>query len=277
MSFRDKKRSGDLKGYLIMGLVVVLLAAAAAYLFINEGNRVKIDPNTFCPTEEKERFGKTVALLDLTDPLNKAQKEFFLKEIKELKDQIPKHHSLTIYTLDEDLDLSKSRKITMCNPGTIEDIESTYDKLAINPKEIKKRWVEGFSKQISNVVNNIIFEDNSQNSSPVMEMFQLIALNEFKGFEGVDNEIIILSDMIQNTTEMSMYENGLISFSKFKESAYFSKVRTNLNNNVSIKLFIIKRDGSRAMQEKKYFTNFWAQYFYSGNKAKDFKITFVDG
>jgi len=277
MSFRDKKRSGDLKGYLIMGLVVVLLAAAAAYLFINEGNRVKIDPNTFCPTEEKERFGKTVALLDLTDPLNKAQKEFFLKEIKELKDQIPKHHSLTIYTLDEDLDLSKSRKITMCNPGTIEDIESTYDKISINPKEIKKRWVEGFSKQISNVVNNIIFEDNSQNSSPVMEMFQLIALNEFKGFEGVDNEIIILSDMIQNTTGMSMYENGLIPFSKFKESAYFSKVRTNLNNNVSIKLFIIKRDGSRAMQEKKYFTNFWAQYFYSGNKAKDFKITFVDG
>ena len=277
MSFRDKKRSGDLKGYLIMGLVVVLLAAAAAYLFINEGNRVKIDPNTFCPTEEKERFGKTVALLDLTDPLNKAQKEFFLKEIKELKDQIPKHHSLTIYTLDEDLDLSKSRKITMCNPGTIEDIESTYDKISINPKEIKKRWVEGFSKQISNVVNNIMFGDNSQNSSPVMEMFQLIALNEFKGFEGVDNEIIILSDMIQNTTGMSMYENGLIPFSKFKESAYFSKVRTNLNNNVSIKLFIIKRDGSRAMQEKKYFTNFWAQYFYSGNKAKDFKITFVDG
>jgi len=277
MSFRDKKRSGDLKGYLIMGLVVVLLAAAAAYLFINEGNRVKIDPNTFCPTEEKERFGKTVALLDLTDPLNKAQKEFFLKEIKELKDQIPKHHSLTIYTLDEDLDLSKSRKITMCNPGTIEDIESTYDKISINPKEIKKRWVEGFSKQISNVVNNIMFGDNSQNSSPVMEMFQLIALNEFKGFEGVDNEIIILSDMIQNTTEMSMYENGLISFSKFKESEHFSKVRTNLNNNVTIKLFIIKRDGSRSMQEKKYFTNFWAQYFYSGNKAKDFKITFVDG
>jgi hypothetical protein len=277
MSFRDKKRSGDLKGYLIIGLVVALLSIAAAYLFINEGNKVKIDPNTFCPTEESERFGKTVALLDLTDPLNKAQKEFFLKEIKELKDQIPKHHSLTIYTLDEDLDLNKSRKITMCNPGTVEDIESTYDKISINPNEIKKRWVEGFSKQISDVVNNIMFDNNSQNTSPVMEMFQLIAINEFKGFEGVDNEIIILSDMIQNTPEMSMYQNGIDSFSKFKKSDYFSKVRTNLNKNVNIKLFMIKRDGSRAMQEKKYFANFWAQFFMNGNKAKDFKITFVDG
>ena len=277
MSFRDRKRSGDIKGYLIMGLVVLLLAAAGIYLFINEGNRVKIDQITFCPIEDKQQFGKTVALLDLTDPLNKAQKEFFLKEIKELKDQIPKHHSLTIYTLDEDLDLNKSRKITMCNPGTVEDIESTYDKISINPKEIKKRWEIGFSKQISDVVNNIMFENNSQNSSPVMEMFQLIALNEFKGFKGSDNEIIILSDMIQNTSEMSMYQNNLISFSKFKKSNYFSKVFTNLNNNVAIRLFVIKRDGSRAMQKNKYFANFWAQFFMNGNIAKDIKIIFVDG
>jgi len=278
MSFRDRKRSGDLKGYIIMGLVVVLLSVVAVYFFINEGNRVKIDPNTFCPTEENERFGKTVALLDLTDPLNKAQKEFFLKEIKELKDQIPKHHSLTIYTLDEDLDLNKSRKITMCNPGTVDDIESTYDKISINPKEIKKKWVEGFSKQISDVVNNIMFENNTQNSSPVMEMFQLIAINEFKGFEGADNEIIILSDMIQNTTEMSMYQNGLSTFSKFKKSNYFSKVKTDLNYNVAIKLFIIKRDGLRAMQLDEDFTKFWFLYFYEGNKSKkNIERTFVDG
>lgn len=278
MSFRDRKRSGDIKGYLIMSLVILLLAAAGIYLFINEGKRVKIDQITFCPNEEKERFGKTVALLDLTDPLNKAQKEFFLKEIKELKDQIPKHHSLTIYTLDEDLDLNKSRKITMCNPGTVEDIESTYDKISINPKEIKKRWDEGFSRQISNVVNNIIVENSSQNTSPVMEMFQLIALNEFKGFEGIDNKIIILSDMIQNTAEMSMYQNELISYSSFKKSNYFLKVKTNLNYNVSLELFIIQRDGSRKMQNNPDFVNFWGQYFMMGNSAKDdFKIKMVDG
>ena len=278
MSFRDRKRSGDLKGYIIMASVVILMTVLAAYFFINEGKKVKIDSVTFCPVEENERFGKTVALLDLTDPLNKAQKEFFLKEIKELKDQIPKHHSLTIYTLDADLDLSKSRKLTMCNPGTVNDIESTYDKISINPKEIKKKWVEGFSRQISNVVNNIIVENNSQNSSPVMEMFQLIALKEFKGFEGIDNKIIILSDMIQNTSDISMYQNNFISFSKFEKTNNFSKVKTNLNDNVSVELFIIQRDGSRAMQRNPNFVNFWANYFVKGNIAKkDFKIKMVDG
>ena len=278
MSFRDRKRSGDIKGYIIMGSVVVLLIFAASFFFINEGKKIKIDPITFCPSDETERFGKTVALLDLTDPLNKAQKEFFLKEIKVLKDQIPKHHSLTIYTLDEDLDLNKSRKLSMCNPGTEDDIKSAYDKISINPKEIKKKWVEGFSRQISNVVNNIIVENNSQNTSPVMEMFQLIALREFKDFQGTDNKIIILSDMIQNTPDMSMYQNGLVDYSNFMNSDYFSKVKTNLNYNVSVELYIIQRDGSRAMQRNPDFVNFWGQYFIMGNKAKeDFMIKMVDG
>ena len=165
----------------------------------------------------------------------------------------------------------------MCNPGTLKDIESTYDKISINPKEIRVKWEEGFSEQISDTVNNIIFQNASQNSSPVMEMFQLISLNEFKGFNGTDNEIIILSDMIQNTDGISMYQNNLPSFSTFKKSEYFSKVRTDLKKNVSIKLLVIKRDGLRKMQENKYFRNFWVQFFVNGNKAKDFQLTFVDG
>ena len=277
MSFRDRKRSGDIKGYLIMGIVSLILISVAIFFFVNEEKKIKIDQKTFCPLENKENYGKTVALLDLTDKLNKAQKEFFIKEIEELKKNIPIHHSITIYTLDEDLDLNKSRKITMCNPGTVDDINSAYEKISINPKEINKRWNKDFSNQIYNTVHNIIVDDNTQKTSPVMEMFQLIALNEFKGFQGIDNNIIILSDMIQNTDQMSMYQNELVLFKDFRKSEYFSKVFTNLENNVSIELLIIKRDGSRKMQQTKEFTNFWAQYFMNGNKAQDFKLTFVDG
>ena len=85
MNFRDRKRSGDLKGYLIMAVVTVLILVTGSYFFVNEEKRIKVDKNTFCPVNEAEHFGKTVALLDLTDPLNKPQKEFFLKAIKEIK------------------------------------------------------------------------------------------------------------------------------------------------------------------------------------------------
>jgi len=108
-------------------------------------------------------------------------------------------------------------------------------------------------------------------------MFQLISLNEFKGYKGINNELIILSDMIQNTPSMSMYKSNFKSFEEFSKSDHFSKVRTNLNSNVFVKLFVIKRDGLRSLQENKNFYNFWAQYFYNGNKASNFKLTFVDG
>ena len=85
MSFRDRKRSGDIKGFAIIAVVLAISIAIASYFFINESKKVKIDKDTFCPKDQNLNFGKTVALLDLTDPLNKAQKEFFIKEIEQLK------------------------------------------------------------------------------------------------------------------------------------------------------------------------------------------------
>ena len=74
------------------------------------------------------------------------------------------------------------------------------------------------------------------------------------------------------------YKTYLPKNSKFEKTDNFSKVKTNLNDNVSVELFIIQRDGSRAMQRNPNFVNFWANYFVKGNIAKkDFKIKMVDG
>ena len=56
MSFRDRKRSGDLIGYIIMGLVSIICISIAYFFFSNESKKIKIDPITFCPKDKKERF-----------------------------------------------------------------------------------------------------------------------------------------------------------------------------------------------------------------------------
>ena len=63
MSFRERKRSGDIKGYSIMVIVSLILISVAIYFFVNEEKKIKIDQKTFCPLEDKENYGKTVALL----------------------------------------------------------------------------------------------------------------------------------------------------------------------------------------------------------------------
>ena len=92
-------------------------------------------------------------------------------------------------------------------------------------RKIKIKWEEGFSEQISDTVNNIIFQNTkfvSRYGNVLTNCFKWI-----KGFSGTNNEIIILSDMIQNTDGISMYQNNLPSFSTFKKWIFF-KVKTNL-------------------------------------------------
>lgn len=276
MSLRSRKKSGDLIGYILIALSIIIAVGVGTFMFSAQKSKVKIDKQTYCPKDE-EPYGKVIALIDLTDPLNKAQKEFFIKEIDSIKQSIPKYHNLTIYTLDQSLDLEINKKLSKCNPGTLEDIKDTFEKISNNPTKIRNNWEKGFSNEISNTIDNIILKTKSQSTSPVMEMFQLIAIREFKNFEGNDNKIIILSDMIQNANDLSMYTSGIPKFSRFSTTPYFSKIRTDLKDNVDINLLIIKRDGFRKQQESGSFLQFWAQFFVNGNKAKNFKSKFVDG
>ncbi len=276
MSLRSRKKSGDLIGYVIIAFSVILVLGIGAFMFSTQKSKIKVNKQTYCP-KDAEPYGKVIALIDLTDPLNKAQKEFFIKEIDSIKQSIPRYHNLTIYTLDQSLDLEINKKLSKCNPGTLEDIKDTFEKISNNPTKIRNNWEKGFSREISNTIDNIILRTKSQSTSPVMEMFQLIAIKEFNNFEGTENKIIILSDMIQNANDLSMYNSGIPKFSRFSTTPYFSKIRTDLKDNVDVNLLIIKRDGFRKQQESGSFLQFWAQFFVNGNNAKNFKSKFVDG
>ena len=43
MSFRDRKRSGDLIGYIIMGIVSIICISIAYFFFSNESKKLKIE------------------------------------------------------------------------------------------------------------------------------------------------------------------------------------------------------------------------------------------
>lgn len=275
MSFQDRKKKGDFLGILIITFSFLLFISIGAFILINDSKKIKIDKNTFCPKTGPE--SKTVAIVDFTDPLNKAQKEFFLKELEKLKNSIKKYHGLIIYFVDENTDLNKSKIFSICNPGTKKDIKTAFEAISIDPKKVEETWEKGFSDKISENITDVIKSSKPQSTSPVMEMFQLVSLREFKDYEKDTNKLIILSDMIQNTSTLSMYKGEVPDFNNFRKTDYFSKVRTNLNKNVNVHLFIIKRDGFRKMQESKKFQSFWSDFFYTGNKSKDIRISYVDG
>ena len=277
MSRERRKKRGDMYGLLLIFLTTIIVLTILIGALFYEDKIIKVDKNTFCPTEIP--INKTVMLIDLSDKLNKPQIEFFLKEIQTIKRNVKKHHNFTIYLLDENLNIDKNKKFSLCNPGTQKDIENSnfYEQKTVNPKKVIKQWEELFSKKISNEIDKMIRGTRSQNTSPVLEMIQLVSIREFKNIDSKENNLIIISDMLQNTDNLSMYQSKIPTFDEFKQGDYFSKVRTNLNNNVKVMLYVLKRNGYRPMQESRKFYVFWFDFFVKGIKAYDFSIEWVDG
>jgi len=281
MSIRSrKKKRDDLLGILIITFIVVASAFAFAKIFFHEKEKIVINRDTFCP--EYGPFSKTIVILDLSDSLNEPQEEFFKVELENIKKGIKKYHNLTIFLLNPNAGLEENKKLSMCNPGTQDDIKKySFEDLSTDPRKVKKKW-SNFSKKISNEVSTLISNIKPINSSPIFETIQLVHITELKDFETNVNEIIILSDMIQHTKPgLSMYSHNVPLFSNFSKGEYFSKIRTNFNENVDVTLHVLRRAKHRVFQQSQEFQAFWANFFVKGLKARDcktcFKIKYVDG
>ena len=277
MSIRSrKKKRDDLLGILIITFIVAVSIFAFSKIFIYEKEKIVINKDTFCP--EDGPYSKTIVILDLSDSLNEPQEEFFKVELENIKKGIKKHHNLTIFLLNPNAELEENKKLSMCNPGTQDDIaEKSFEGYSTDPKKIKKKW-NNFSKQVSDEVGVLIKNIKPINSSPIFETIQLVHITELKDFENNVNKIIILSDMIQHTNPgLSMYNNNVPLFSNFSKGEYFSKIRTNFNENVDVTLHVLRRDQHRVFQQSQEFQYFWSTFFVKGLKSRNYKIKFVDG
>ncbi|RYH56192.1 MAG: hypothetical protein EON54_12260 [Alcaligenaceae bacterium] len=102
--------------------------------------------------------------------------------------------------------------------------------------------------------------ERSARTSPIFEMLQLVAVNGFRkhAIKG-ERRLIIMSDMLHNTPEFSMYR-PLPDYSAFAASGYGQKMQLDLPD-VEVDLnYLIN---SPQFQTKRNL-RFWEEYF---NKA----------
>ena len=87
-------------------------------------------------------------------------------------------------------------------------------------------------------------------------------------------KITIISDMIQNSENVSFFKTRLASLSHFIDSPGYIKVRTDLDN-VDVDIVVVRRDRYEALQSRKYI-NFWVDVLSSMNARVD-NIKATDG
>lgn len=206
----------------------ILTWVAAAMLAVGAGTgymllqKPSVNPDTMCL--ETGAKGVTVMLLDVSDPLTFSQDAKLRRLISSSNHNlVEKHHRLDIYQLPEQ-GQKANRLFSMCNPGNMSDA-STAEKLGQNTILFQLKWRE-FTEQLDRSLSSLT-ETSGNQTSPIFEAIDFITAASFPQAEVTllhpeNYKLVIVSDMLQNSSKLSVFQGNQISEeSKLNTAFYF--------------------------------------------------------
>jgi hypothetical protein len=232
----------------LAGIAALLLAVGAIYL-TESTSRQALDEVTLCPPKP---VSTTVLLVDVTDPMNVAQRQDFFNQLEQLKASIPRYGKLTVIKVDSAAERLLSPVIVRCNPGTAADVSG----FSGNPKSIEEKH-RRFEKSLDTAFETLTRASGAE-VSPILESIQSAALTELRSRDSTDGprRLIVASDLLQNTKEISFY-GPLPDTDRFLAGGPFRKARTDLRG-VEVELWMLQRSDSGETQPRA-LAELWAQ------------------
>jgi hypothetical protein len=143
-----------------------------------------------------------------------------------------------------------------CSTGSGRDIKSS---LYGNPELADRLWHKNFADRIAPVLLKIQQLPPGK-VSPIFESLQSINVTAFEAplaEPTAEKRLVIVSDMIQFTPELSMYR-GTPAFEAFRNSPYFLRVKTDLHG-ANVDVYLIVRETRRDVQKPPLY-KFWVEY-----------------
>lgn len=248
----QRKKKSDLLMLIGACVATIGILAGAGYFYLTREKG--IDKTTLCPANGPT--GHVVLLVDQTDPFNFVQKRAFEVELQDVVlRRTPKGSLLSVYVLGEDFTSNAEPLVELCNPGSGEDKNAMTSNLIRLRNQYEERFVHPLLQQSEKLV-----AATPAKKSPIFEMLQVVGINAFRkhSIQG-ERRLIVVSDMLHNTAEFSMYK-GWPDFDVFAASAYGQKAQADLSG-VQVELDYLINDPK--IQSRRNLS-FWEAYF---NKA----------
>jgi hypothetical protein len=239
----------------IVIISLVIIAAIGAMVYSKISQVAANDLHTLCPAGGP--LGHTVLLVDKSDPLTFTQsKEFNVLYQEIVTKRVPKGHLLSVYALGDDFQKTAEPIIELCNPGDGSGLSTITSNPSRVLSEFQTKYVAPMLAKASELVTS-----RPSRTSPIMEMIQLVGITGFrkKDVKG-PRQLIIVSDLLQNTAEFSMYR-GIPTFAAFLSTPYAAKAIADLPG-VQVELQVFMH--SPQIQKPELLT-FWEEYIF---KAK---------
>jgi hypothetical protein len=231
--------------FLFVGIVAVVITHYVA------SRPKEIDSQTLCPPNGP--MGHYVLLVDKTDPLTFTQKQAFSVNLHELiEKRVPVGYLLSVFVLGEEFKENAAPLVELCNPGKGDGKTEMTDNLKRLRLRYENKFIEPLLKQ-----SDALLATRSAATSPILEMLQLVGINGFQKHDiKGERRLIVMSDMLHNTKQMSMYRTP-VDYAVFAATDYGRKTQSDLRG-VAVELHYLMN--APQLQTKRN-VNFWENYF----------------
>ncbi len=264
---RVNKAKNDKVGYILITVVVTVLLAIAVFIVMNRG--VDVDKKSMCRTDGA--YDRHVVILDMTDNYNAIQVQQIKHIIKNIVDNLAVTEQLQLYFINNTMPGEIAAEFSMCNPGDGAGKSEIYS----NPKLFKKRWETRFYSPLMAKMKDLS-GDYTSTRSPILETIQAVNNIAFPYVREGERryKITLISDMIQNSDELSFFNTRAVSLAHFVDSPAYAKIRTDLEG-IDVDIVIVRRDQLESLQSRDYI-DFWVEVL-SSMSANVENIKMTDG
>lgn len=235
------------------GVVFAISLVLLLVFWLLSGTAPPLNSENLCPADGPK--GHYVLLVDKTDPLTFSQKNAFSVTLRDfVRKRTPEGYLLSVFVLGEDFKVTAKPLVELCNPGAGEN----KSELTANLKQLNRQYHERFESPLLKTSEEMV-ANSSAKSSPILEMLQLVGINGFRKND-VDGErrLFIISDMLHNTSEFTMYR-GVPDYEALANTSYGRKVHSDLTG---VEVEILYLINTPQLQTKKN-VKFWEDYFQS--------------
>ena len=248
---RQRRTNELILGTLALLVVLAIVVGVTYHMLFRPKS---LNPESMCPADGP--IGHYVLLVDKTDPLNFTQKQAFSVMLHELiEKRIPEGYLFSVFVLGENFEQTAAPLVELCNPGT----GAGKSEFTSNLKKLRRQYEEKFIEPLMKE-SDALQATQSAKTSPIFEMLQLVGINAFHKHDiKGERRLIIMSDMLHNTPQFSMYK-GPIDYSAFVSTVYGRKTQSELSG-VEVEIHYLMN--TPQLQTKRNL-KFWEDYF---NKA----------
>ena len=253
MRSRTARRKETASGIMWGGALAVIVAAClaggyTAWSYIS--TRTVLDDSTLCP--EQGPTGTFAVLLDLTDPLTSAQNARLATLMERQVARVPAGTLVSFGVVSSDAS-RRGSLFAACNPGD----GSTASQIYENPGLIRARFDSEFMAPLRSALDETL-RAATEDTSPIMESLQAL-IADTPAFEVVDGlrEIVIVSDLLQNSEVLSFYR--VEGWEHLRSSGSTGRLARNLDGAL-VSVVRVPRPGAGAGALVQV-DEFWSRYF----------------